>query len=216
MRASDPPAQRAGPVRPDRKGDGLNKGRVSKYGVAAVVDIETTGLCVGTDEVIELALVLFRYDRRNGRIEEKMDAYSGLREPNCPISHGAYEVHHISRAVVRGRRLNYSRICAMLRKAEFVVAHNAEFDHGFLERLMKSFRTKTWLCSMRGINWKAKGLASRSLQDLAAAHHIKNPLPHRAGGDADTLMALLSYRRRCCRTRLSELLRNGRAHDSVM
>jgi DNA polymerase-3 subunit epsilon len=187
----------------------LNKGRVSKYGVAAVVDIETTGLCVGTDEVIELALVLFRYDRCNGRIEEKMDAYSGLREPNCPISHGAYEVHHISPGVVRGRRLNYSRIRAMLRKADFVVAHNAVFDRGFVERLIPSFRTKTWLCSMRGINWEAKGFVSRSLQSLAAAHQVKNLRPHRAGGDTDTLLALLSYRRRYRRMRLYELLRNG-------
>lgn len=106
-------------------------------------------------------------------------------------------------------RLNYRRIRAMLQEAEFVVAHNAAFDRGFVERLMPSARKKKWLCSMKGINWKAKGFPSRSLPALASAHAILNPQTHHASGDAATLLALLSTSGRRRKSYLFELLRNA-------
>jgi DNA polymerase-3 subunit epsilon len=58
----------------------------------------------------------------------------------------------------------------MLYQADFVVAHYAAFDRGFVERLMPSFRGATWLCSRDGIDWWAKGFESRCLENLAGAH----------------------------------------------
>lgn len=182
----------------------------STIGAAAVLDIETTGFSAATEEILELAVVLFHYDRRSGRVLERVSGYCGRRQPTCRISRGAYQVHGITRRSVQGLRLDYRQIRAMLRQADFVVSHNADFDRGFVQRLMPSARTKIWLCSMRGIDWRAKGLTSRCLDDLARAHKIKNVRPHRADGDTDTLLALLSHRRRFCRTRLYELLRNAR------
>lgn len=178
-------------------------------GIAAVLDVETTGLDERHDEILELALTLFRYDRISGEVLDTAGEYSGLREPRRPIPREASRIHGITRRMVRGRRLDDRRIRKMLRQAEFVVAHCARFDRGFIERLLPSFRNVTWLCSRDGIDWPAKGLNSRSLEDLAGAHGIVNPHPHRAGGDVATLLALLSRRPRRRKPYLYELLRNA-------
>jgi len=179
-------------------------------GTAAVLDVETTGLSSHSEEIVELAITLFRYDRVKGELLEVVSKYSGLREPACRISRAASELHGITRRTVRGLELDYRRVREMLRKAEFVVSHCVAFDRSFVGRLIPSSRKKTWLCSRDGIDWPAKGIAVRSLEALAAAHDIENPDAHRAGGDVATLLALLS----CCPSRRKrpyfyELLRNA-------
>lgn len=121
----------------------------------------------------------------------------------------ALAVHGITRRMVRGLKLDYRRIRKMLRVADFVVAHNAGFDRRFVERLMPSFHNKSWLCSLNGIDWEARGFSSRCLEDLAAAHEIENLCTHRATGDVATLLALLSQRPRYRKPYLQEMLRNS-------
>jgi DNA polymerase-3 subunit epsilon len=180
-----------------------------RYGTAAVVDVETTGLNPYRDEIVELAITLFRYDRATGRVLEIVSEYTGLRQPSLPMRRAASAVHGITRRMVRGLKLDYRRIRAILREAEFVVAHNAAFDRSFVERSMPSSRCMTWLCSLRGIDWQARGFTSRCLEDLAAAHEIVAARAHRANGDAATLLALLSHRPRRRKPYLYELLRSA-------
>jgi DNA polymerase-3 subunit epsilon len=177
-------------------------------GTAAVLDVETTGFCPCREEILELAITLFRYDRVRGRVLRVIAEYSGLREPSCRIARVASDVHGITRRMVRGLDLDYHRIREMLRKAEFVIAHYARFDQGFVGRLIPSSRKKIWLCSRNGIDWRAKGLRDRSLDALAPAHEIENPNPHRAAGDVATLLALLSFQARNRKSYLYELLCN--------
>lgn len=180
------------------------------FGIAAVLDVETTGFSPFTEEIVELAITVFRYDRVTGQLLEVVSEYSGLREPSCRISRVASGIHGIRRRTVRGLELDYRRVRTMLREAEFVVAHYAAFDRSFVERLIPSSRKKTWLCSRDGIDWHAKGFTVRSLDELAGAHDIENPDAHRARGDVTTLLALLSSRlSRRQRPYLYELLRNA-------
>jgi len=180
-----------------------------KYGTAAVVDVETTGFNPYRDEIVELAITLFRYDRATGQVLEIVCEYTGLRQPSGPMRRAASAVHGITKRMVRGLKLDYRRIRAILRKADFVVAHNAGFDRSFVERLMPSSHHMTWLCTLRGIDWKARGFTSRCLVDLAAAHEIATPRAHRASGDTATLLALLSHRPRRRKPYLHELLRTA-------
>jgi DNA polymerase-3 subunit epsilon len=178
-----------------------------RYGTAAVV--ETTGLNPYADEIVELAITLFRYDRARGQILEIVSEYTGLREPSGPMRRGASDVHGITRRMVRGLKLDYRRIRTMLRKADFVVAHNAAFDRSFVERLMPSSNHMNWLCSLKGIDWEARGFTSRCLEDLAAAHEIATQRAHRAKGDTATLLALLSHQPRRRKPYFYELLRTA-------
>lgn len=184
-------------------------------GAAIVLDVETTGLSPHNDEILELALTLFRYDRVTGHVVEVGHTYAGLREPSCRIPRSASQVHGITRQVVRGSRLDYRKIRVMAAQADFVVAHNASFDREFVERLMPSFRRQTWLCSLYGIDWRAKGFTDRSLGQLAKAHGIEISQAHRALADVETLMALLSSTSRGRRSRLFQLLRYAGLVPSV-
>lgn len=161
-------------------------------GIAGFIDVETTGLSPYQDEVIELALSLFSFERASGMITGIVDEYCGLREPGVPISSGALRVHGIRPEHVLGRRLDDLRIRSMFARAEFLVAHNASFDRGFVARLFPESAAKPWLCSMRGINWRGKGFGGMSLQRLLDAHGIVSERAHRADYDVKCAIRLLS------------------------
>lgn len=127
-------------------------GKLAKaIGNAAVIDVETTGFDARREQIIELAITLFRYDRVSGRVLDIVRQYSGMREPSCRISRRASAIHGITLRMMRGHHLDYRIIRAIFQEADFLVAHNAEFDRRFVERLMPSARNRKWLCSMKGV-----------------------------------------------------------------
>ncbi|HOP74989.1 MAG TPA: exonuclease domain-containing protein [Bacillota bacterium] len=175
-------------------------------GKAAFIDVETTGLNPAVEEIIEMAIVLFSYHRQTGKILETIDQYVGLREPSCPISPGAYRVHRISKKAVQGKILDHSRIETMINQAEFIIAHNAQFDLSFVKRLFPEAASKPWLCSMTGINWYRKGYRSRGLQNLLTAHDIQVETAHRADADVRACLLLLSHQNPEGKSYLLELI----------
>ncbi len=164
------------------------------FGLACFLDVETTGLSSAYDEIVELALCLFEFRRDTGEITEVVDQYVGLREPKRPISRGAAMVHGLSMDDVKGRFLDNERVEAILGRAEFLVAHNASFDRGFMVRMFGASSDKPWLCSMNGINWRGRGFVSRGLQNLLKDHGIKVARSHRARDDVRATIKLLSQR----------------------
>lgn len=163
-----------------------------ELGVAGFLDVETTGLDASTDEVVELAFYLFEFRRDSGEITRIVDRYVGLREPAVPISEGAARVHGIRMEDLRGKSLDMERLEKMVERAEFIVAHNASFDRGFIRRLVQSSNRKPWLCSMSGIDWKGRGFVSRSLQSLLRDHGINVDRGHRADDDVRSALELLA------------------------
>lgn len=163
----------------------------SAFGIGGYIDVETTGLSPQYDEVIELALFLFVFHRERGEIKCIIDEYVGFREPNRPISEGAFRVHGISAGDVQGKELDFHRLGSMMERAEFLIAHNANFDYGFVRKLLPVCDSKPWLCSMKGIKWREKGFTSVSLQNLLSIHKIHVSRAHRAGNDVMAALTLL-------------------------
>lgn len=164
-----------------------------EWGLAGFIDVETTGLSPYYDEVVELALVLFAFARETGEIMGIVDEYVGLREPSCPIPSAATAVHGLTLDNVRGCSLDCGAIERLVGRAEFLVAHNAGFDRAFVERLVPLVGKKRWLCSMRGVDWRAKGFSSRALQFLLRAHRIETAHAHRGEDDVKGTLRLLAH-----------------------
>lgn len=182
----------------------------SPIGIAAFIDVETTGLSSFSDEIIEFAIVLFSFEKSTGRILDIIDEYCSFREPSIPISEQASRVNGIYMSNVKGQRLNYRRIEDMLDQCDFLISHNAEFDRAFVEKLLYvQVVNKKWYCSMRGINWKKQGCPTMNLQDLLKRYYIDCGKAHRALDDCRATVKLLSRCGRKGKTFLSELLKHG-------
>jgi len=171
-----------------------------KTGIAGCIDVETTGLNARYDEIIELALVLFSYDQHG--IKEIVDNYCGLREPNCSISEGAYLVHGLTKEALAGERLDIARVKEMIEGVDFLVAHNASFDRGFVTKIIPSAKRKPWYCSMSGVSWGG----GRSLQRLLERHRIAPDKKHRALADVEGVLELLSLKNGHGQTYFAEML----------
>jgi hypothetical protein len=102
-----------------------------EWGVAALVDCETTGL-YHQDELIELAVILFYFDRTTAAVHGIADWYVGWREPAVEINPDATKKNGITRDMVAGKMLDSRRVDAIFDRAEFFIAHNAGFDSRFV------------------------------------------------------------------------------------
>ncbi len=163
-----------------------------EYGIAGYIDVETTGLNEKKDQIIEFAISLLCFEKNTFNIVGIVDSYSGLREPTIPIPPEASKVNGIYMHDVRGKDLDYGRINELLDKAEFFISHNADFDRKFVRVLFPSVDDKEWLCSMNGIDWRSKGFCSKGLQNLLAMHGICPSSAHRASGDVESAIKLLT------------------------
>lgn len=158
--------------------------------VGAFVDVETTGLDHKTDEVIELGIVLFTYDKA-GVIHTVGDAYQSFNQPGKPIPPNITELTGITDAMVAGKKIDAAEIDELIGVANFVIAHHAAFDRKFIEKVCPIAATKPWGCSMEQIPWKAEGWNGRALEYLLmrAGYFYE---AHRAEDDCFAGIRLLS------------------------
>lgn len=170
-----------------------------EWGVAALVDCETTGL-YHQDELIELAVILFYFDRTTAAVHGIADWYVGWREPAVEIDPDATKKNGITRDMVAGKMLDSRRVDAIFDRAEFFIAHNAGFDSRFVSQVFPRVKRKRWLCSLYDVNWKRCGMQRRSLEYLLVAHRIRRPKAHRALADAAATLTLLQQSGRDGRT----------------
>jgi len=160
--------------------------------LAAFVDVETTGLSTRRDQIVELAIALFRFDPTSGRILEILDEYQGLNEPTIPIPRKATEKHGLHKRMLRGKRLDRSRISDIALRAEILISHNATYDHGFISRVIPMVTSIPWRCSMNQVPWYTMGFQSKGLQQLLTDHGIDPGDSHRAMSDVTAALKLLN------------------------
>ena len=160
---------------------------------AVYLDLETTGLNYETDEIIEIALVPFRYST-DGRIFELLTPYNEFQEPKSgSISEEITKITGITNEMVKGRKINLQNVIDCVSGASLIIAHNAEFDRKFVEAEFEVFNTKPWACSLNQIPWREEGLDSGKLEYLARKSGFFYEA-HRATTDCYAGIELLSQR----------------------
>lgn len=154
------------------------------------VDVETTGLDPENDEIIELAMLPFRYTL-SGRIVEVQAPFDKLRQPSKPIPEAVTALTGITDEMVSGQTIDDAEASEFARDADLVLAHNAAFDRPFLERLLPAFREKPWACSMAEVDWAEEGFEGLKLAYLTMEFGFFYDR-HRAANDCLAAVELLA------------------------
>lgn len=176
---------------------------------ALLVDTETTGLTL-EDEMVEIGMFLFQFDRDTGEIMEIKGEYSGLREPGITMDQAAQQVHGIPFEQLKGKEFDHTKVKELIDQTEIFIAHNVEFDRPFVTKMYPEAGEKEWYCSMSGVAWKKKGFINRKLQYLIKEHQIEIGQAHRALDDVKGTYDLLCKKdQNTGKPYLCELMQNG-------
>ena len=159
--------------------------------IAAVVDVETTGIDPERDKIIELGICLFEYGRNDGRIYRVIGSWDWLEDPGMPIPPEITRLTGITDQMVVGHRIDDGAVNGLLAEVVLVIAHHAAFDRRFLERRLPALVAKPWGCSLSDIDWRAEGIRSSALEFIAYALGFFHD-GHRAANDCRATLHVLS------------------------
>ena len=193
------------PLRLHEGWTGVGAGRGQYVGVA--IDVETTGLDVNTGKVIELAIRRFRYDA-HGIITDIDRAFEWREDPGEPLDPDITALTGLTDVDLAGCEIDEDDATRLLNSASFVVAHNSSFDRSWVERRLPRAAGLNWCCSMRQIDWRARGLEGRALGYLLLQHGYYH-CGHRASADVDALIQMLRHEDANGRSALAEMIETG-------
>lgn len=177
--------------------------------VGVIVDVETTGLDHDIDEVIELGMLKFTFDRL-GRVGREFAVFQAFNEPSIPIPAAITELTGISYSDVRRQRISPESLTDFVDDASLVIAHNAAFDRPFVEQLSPVFAALPWACSATEVDWRSEGIVGSRLEYVAMAFGGFYEA-HRAIDDCNAVGNILTYDLPKSRARvLAVLLRAAR------
>lgn len=167
-----------------------SKSERKKRNAYVVIDFETTGLDMYTNEIIEYAAVKVE----NGNIGDRIQS---LCKPYYPIPTVATRINGITNQMVSDKPYFVDRLEYLLDfiDGNIIVAHNASFDIGFLNKyctiMNKPLVTKC-SCTMRMARSILAGtIDSFRLISVANYLGVQNNEYHRALGDTLTTAKVL-------------------------
>ncbi|MBB5832495.1 exonuclease domain-containing protein [Brachybacterium aquaticum] len=155
----------------------------------AVLDLETTGLNPASDRILEIAIL--RADAQGRPLEQWVSRVN----PDRPV--GATHVHGLTDADVAAapRFAELARVVGDALQGMVVVAHNAEFDLGFLQaefaRAGLPMPRLVPYCTLQGSTLYLPHLRRRTLAECCAALGVPLRNAHSALGDAFAAAGLL-------------------------
>jgi DNA polymerase III epsilon subunit family exonuclease len=115
---------------------------VIQYAKFIAFDLETTGLEAAKNEIIEFGAIKFTVEMKgNMLVPKKIGEFQSLVKPNMLIPEEATKINHITNAMVETAPVvndvlrKFTQFCG---QDTFWVAHNANFDAGFLKVAYKN------------------------------------------------------------------------------
>ena len=84
-------------------GNGTHNSNLAK---AIILDTETTGFDYKTDKIIELGMLLFEYDPKNGHIHNVIDVFNELEDPGTDIPSESIKIHGITNQMVSSKSID--------------------------------------------------------------------------------------------------------------
>ena len=158
-----------------------------------VLDVEATGLSIGYDDVIQLALLPFEYEVSSGKIINinKDKAFNSMREPRVPISEEASLITGITNEMVLNKTIDSKSVEKIINETDLVIAHNASYDRPMVEQHWDCFKNVSWACTFKSINWLEEGFSSAKLE-LLGINYGWFYEGHDAFNDCEACLALLS------------------------
>ena len=142
-----------------------------------ILDTETTGLDNQADDCLEVGSILFNVKSRSVLAQQSF---------LLPVDiNNAEKINNIPAEITRLPQPLFEAIKyfeSLVRAADVIVAHNAEFDMKWFGLKKLPQIEKQWICSMDDITWPAdKQLKTRpSVRDLALAYGVPVWNAHRA------------------------------------
>jgi len=169
-------------------------------------DLETTGLDVSKEEIIEIGAIMFSVKESKGRIvPDELEEFQYLLKSSRRIGNEATKINHITNEMLASASQPaevLQKFKALCDKANCLVAHNAAFDTSFLNaaygKHLVTAPTLPILDSMK-IARNIIQLPSYKLGIIAKAFEgrneislkIKDDSMHRAVYDCEMLMHIL-------------------------
>jgi len=159
-----------------------------------IVDFETTGLDSSKDEIIEYGYVIYDTER-----QKILKMSSNLVQTDVPLSEEITKITGIEACDIDMFGVTPEEAIEDMKKhlstCEALVAHNAPFDKGFADALMKEEKIdKVWIDTVTDIEWHPHvRVTSKRLDHLCADHGINpNDNAHRALFDCMMTLKLLN------------------------
>lgn len=160
-------------------------------------DLETTGLTITSDQIIEIGAV--RFDLEHA---EPIGTFSTFVNPRRPIPLAVQRLTGITDSDLEGAPLAHEALEGFSRFAAgaHIVAHAAPFDVGFCNAQTPDFfEGSLILDTLELARLFLPAQAGHSLGALVAALGIEHTSPHRALSDADATRQLLLHLQQVCR-----------------
>jgi DNA polymerase-3 subunit epsilon len=158
--------------------------------IGIIVDFETTGLDAAKDEVIEVAMVKFRYSQC-GEVTGVTGTFQSFNQPLSSIPAEVVELTGITDEMVVGHKVDAATLAEFVADGNIVIAHSANFDRKFAERSWDIFRHKPWACSANGIEWQKHGFSGAKLSYLLTESGFFHDA-HRALDDCYATLEILA------------------------
>lgn len=156
----------------------------------AILDTESTGLEIGVDKMVELAMLIAEIDPETGIVYRIVGVFNELEDTGMPMSASATAVNGITDGMLKGKSFDDAKVTEMMADVKFVVAHNASFDRPMVEPRFPAFAVLPWVCSVREIKWREAGRSAATLDYLGLKQGFFFDA-HRAEIDCRALLEVL-------------------------